>query len=152
MEEIMKTKDRLNQILGNKERFSYKSEKIRRINPVHLLLCYKMVGVWTITFNVKERTVDFSYLPAGQSIVLSLESFEHFLNFISSHDFSYGCDIDEYTSDGTLINLLIEDEIEENILTIKKDHTEIFLNREDICKINTQLLYGILGKIKNFVK
>lgn len=82
------------------------------------------------------------HLPAGQTIVFSLESFERFLSFPFSHEFNCGCDIND-TSNRILINLLIEDETEENILLIEKDRTEILIDRE-IRKINTKLLYGIL--------
>lgn len=85
-----------------------------------------------ITFNVEKRTVEFSKLPARETIVFSLESLEHFLNFLSSNDLYYGCDIVEYTNDEILVNLQIDDENEENILLIKKDRIKILLEREDI--------------------
>lgn len=42
-----------------------------------------------------------------------------------------------------------EDEIEENILLIKYDQNDILLDRNEIIKLNIDLVYEMLKKIKN---
>lgn len=96
------------------------------------MLCYTLADVLEITLNVQYRIEEFSYLPTSQIMIFSLQKFQQFLNFISSHDFNQGCgcDINDCQNDGILIILMGEDETEENILVIKQDRTEIFLNIE----------------------
>lgn len=81
---MLKNKQILTEILEDKQRFSYKSEK-KRIEPKHLQLrCYNLTGTLMIIFNAECKM-----LPAGKSHIFSLESFEHILYFISIH-FNHG--------------------------------------------------------------
>lgn len=86
-------------------------------------------------FKGEEMSVKRSELPPGKSIIFPLERFEHFLNYISIH-LKQGCSTSEYSN----VDLLIQVEIEENILYLKGDHTEI-LYFNNLCKINISLFY-----------
>lgn len=148
MSGIVKNIDRWKDVLENKERFElYGSEKPRRrIKPVYLELSYKQSNVLEIKFNAKEGTVNISYLPEKKSVLFSLKNFEYLLEFITKSDLKYGCNISTYTDDGILINLRME---EETILMIKNDITTIFLNKRDLFLMNDDLLYYMIGEMRN---